>query len=114
MARKKRLFLDIFQKHNEEVNALIGKDYSYKTFQKLRTTFEHTKSFIRWKYAVSDLEIKDLNYEFVKDFSFWLKTVKNCNNNSTVKYIRIMKTVIIECIRKRWLNDDPLASLKCL
>src|ERR1700743_426727 len=31
---EKRMLLDIFKKHNEEIHELIGKDYAYKTYQK--------------------------------------------------------------------------------
>jgi len=109
---EKRMLLDIFQKHIYEIKELIGKEYAYKTFQKYRTTYEHTKSFIKWKYDLTDLGIKDLNYEFVKDLSLWLKTIKNCNHNSTIKYIRTLKSIIIECIRKKWLPEDPFSEFK--
>ena len=109
---EKRMLLDIFQKHIDEIKNLVGRDYAYKTYQKYRTTNEHAKSFIKWKYNIADLEIKDLDYEFVKDFSLWLKTIKNCNHNSTIKYVRTLKSVIIECIRKKWLREDPFSEFK--
>ncbi|MBA3828222.1 MAG: site-specific integrase [Taibaiella sp.] len=109
---EKRLLLDIFKKHIEEIKNLIGKEYAYKTFQKYRTTFGHTKSFMKWKYDLEDVEIRKLDYEFVKDFSLWLKTIKNCNHNSTIKYIRTLKCIIIECMRKKWLRDDPFSDFK--
>lgn len=102
---EKRMLLEIFKKHNEEIHELIGKDYAYKTFQKYRTTFGHTQEFIKWKYEVADLEIKTLNYEFVKDFSSWLKIFKKCNHNSTVKYISTLKSILLECIRKKWIKE---------
>jgi len=104
---EKRMLLDVFTKHNEEINSLIGKDYAYRTYQRYRTTYDHTKAYIDWKYGKADLELKDLNYEFVKDFSIWLKTIKNCNHNSAMKYISTLGTVLKECIRKKWLHEDP-------
>jgi len=106
---KKRMLLEIFMTHNEEILALVGKDYAYRTYQRYRTTYDHTKAFIQWKYMKSDIEIKDLNYEFAKDYSFWLKTIKNCNHNSSMKYISTLKSVLIECKKKKWLAEDPFA-----
>jgi len=104
---EKRMLLEVFSKHNDQINALVGKEYSYRTFQRYRTTIDHTTAYIKWKYDKNDLELKELNYEFVKDFSFWLKTVKNCNHNSAMKYISTLGTVLKECIKKKWLREDP-------
>ena len=106
---EKRMLLEIFRKHNDQIYALIGKEYSYRTFQRYRTTLDHTTAYIRWKYEKSDLELKELNYEFAKDYSFWLKTIKNCNHNSAMKYISTLGTVLKECIKKKWLIEDPFS-----
>jgi site-specific recombinase XerD len=107
---EKRMLLDIFTKHNDQINALIGKGYSYRTFQRYRTTLDHTTAYIKWKYGKSDLELKELNYEFAKDYSFWLRTIKNCNHNSSMKYISTLGTVLKECIKKSWLRDNPFCN----
>lgn len=109
---EKRWLLEIFQKHNDEIKALIGKDYANRTHQRYRTTYDHTKAFIMWKYQKEDLELKELDYEFVKDFSVWLKTIKSCNHNSSMKYITTLKTVLLECKRKKWLKEDPFSEFK--
>lgn len=109
---EKRWLLEIFQKHNDEIKALIGKDYANRTHQRYRTTYDHTKAFIMWKYQKEDLELKELDYEFVKDFSVWLKTIKNCNHNSSMKYITTLKTVLLECKRKKWLSENPFSGFK--
>ena len=86
---------------------LIDKGYSNRTYQRYRTTLDHTTAYIKWKYETNDLELKELNYEFAKDYFFWLRTVKNCNHNSAMKYISTLSTVLKECRKKRWLKEDP-------
>lgn len=111
---EKRVLIDIFFKHNEEMKALVGKDYSIRTYKRYKTTHDHTKAFIMWKYGAdrTDFELKELNYEFAKDYSVWLKTVRKCNHNTSMKYITTLKTVILECIRKKWLKEDPFVAFK--
>ncbi|GAB3910326.1 site-specific integrase [Mucilaginibacter ginsenosidivorans] len=106
---ERRMLLCIFKKHNQNIEELIGKDYQPRTFKRYRTTFDHTKAFINWKYGKEDIDLKDLNYEFAKDFSFWLKTIKCCNHNSAMKYVSTLKTVILECMKKKWLREDPFS-----
>jgi len=109
--RKK--FLQIFQQHNEQIEALVNKgEYSKLTLKRFKTTYSHTAAFIQSKYSVDDIDIRDLNYEFVSDYSFWLKTTKNCAHNSVMKYISTVKKIVIECIRKKWLREDPFSEFK--
>jgi site-specific recombinase XerD len=107
----KRKLLEIFTNYNAEIYSLIGKDYAKNTYKRFKTTLDHTQAFISWKYGKPDLEIKELNYEFAKDFSLWLKTIRDCNHNSAMKYISTLGTVIKECMKKKWLKDNPFSEL---
>jgi hypothetical protein len=64
------------------------------------------------KYSVSDLEITRLNYEFISDYAFWLKSIRNCNHNSTMKYLANFKKVVLICVKKGWLHKDPFQGFK--
>jgi site-specific recombinase XerD len=44
------LLLEIFQYHNDQVKALVGKEYSTGTLTKFTTVLNHTRIFLRWKY----------------------------------------------------------------
>src|SRR5690606_38176147 len=55
---------------------------------------------------------KDLDYEFVCDFAFWLKTVRNCGYNSTMKYICNMKKIVTRCVKRGLLPRDPFIGFK--
>lgn len=108
----KKMLLRVFADHNEQMEALIGKDFVYATLQRYRTTCDHVKAFIKWKYNVEDLDINELDHEFVADFAFWLKSIKNCGHNSTMKYISNVKKILLQCIKKGWLNRDPFVNFK--
>jgi hypothetical protein len=79
--------MKIFQQHNDEVKNLVGKDFAPGTLERYKTSYDHTKSFMEWKYACQMLDIKRLDYEFVSQYEFWLKSVRNCNHNTSIKYI---------------------------
>jgi hypothetical protein len=40
---------------------------------------------------MDDFDIRDLNYEFVSQFAFWLKSERNCGHNAAVKYMGNLK-----------------------
>jgi hypothetical protein len=62
---KKYMLLEIFRYHNEQMKALVGREYAAGTLERYETSLKHTYSFIQWKYGVEDLEISQLNYEFL-------------------------------------------------
>ncbi|MEO8766220.1 MAG: site-specific integrase [Ginsengibacter sp.] len=76
------------------------------------TSLKHTHSFIQWKYGVKDIEINRLDYEFITEYEFWLKSVRRCNHNSAMKYIRNFRMIINGCIRRGWLSRDPFFGFK--
>jgi site-specific recombinase XerD len=107
-----RKILEIFAEHNEKMEALVGKEFAEGTLERYRTSYEHTKAFIQWKYQLEDLEIKKLDYDFISDYSFWLKSVRGCAHNTTVKYLGNFKKIVLGCIKRGWLIRDPFVGFK--
>lgn len=109
---KSYMILEIFKHHNEEVAILIGKDFSESTVKRYKTSFMHTQNFIMWKYKVHDLDIAKLNYEFISHYAFWLKSIRNCNHNSTMKYLANFKKIVLICLKNGWIQKDPFVNFK--
>src|SRR5688572_8860349 len=57
-AEDKRLVLEIFQRHNEQMEALVGREFAPGTLERYRTSLAHTRSFMQWKYGVGDITIE--------------------------------------------------------
>ncbi len=55
--------LEEFQKHNDELKALIGNGYTEATLERFNITKNHLTTFIKFKYNTSDFEFADLNFE---------------------------------------------------
>ena len=70
------------------------------------------KNFIKFKYHVNDLPIQTLDMEFVNNLELWFKTERKCGQNPTMKYISILKMVILFCVDNNWLLKDPFARFK--
>lgn len=109
---KVKTVLQVYHDHNDRVKQLVGKDFSPTTLKRYTTSLEHTKKFIEWKYKLPDLEITKLDYDFIDAYAFWLKSVRNCNQNSTIKYLSNFKKVIFLCIKNGWLDKDPFSNFK--
>ncbi|MRT91904.1 site-specific integrase [Ancylomarina sp. 16SWW S1-10-2] len=107
MQKPSRSLLDVFKIHNQTVKERVGIDYSSSTYRRYETTLDHVKNFIKYKYAKDDIYLSDLNYQFIEDLSHYFKTVRKCNHNTSVKYIKNLKKVIFLAIKREWLGKDP-------
>ncbi len=107
-----KTIVEVFQYHNDQVKQLIDKDFSFGTYERYCTALSHIQEFIQWKYNVSDMEVKQINYQFITEFEYYLKTVRKCNHNTAIKYITNFKKIIRICIGNGWLDRDPFTNYK--
>lgn len=104
--------LDAFEDHNKRIEALIGKDFTKGTLTKYKTTKKHLQGFLRLKHKLSDIEVKKVEYSFITDFDFYLRTNCGCANNSAIKHLKNLGKIIRECLAKKWIAFDPFAGHK--
>ncbi|RYY36962.1 MAG: site-specific integrase [Sphingobacteriaceae bacterium] len=102
-----------FQKHNDELLALVEKgEYAIGTHVRFEIAKKHVKDYLRYKYNVEDMDFRELNFEFIKDYEFYLKTVKNISHNTAVKYITNFKKIVLLAIDKEIITADPFKRFK--
>lgn len=107
-----KMLISIFKEHNRQVAALIGTKYSKGTADRYETSLKHTQAFLKWKYNVDDINIEDINHEFIMAYDFYLHSEHKCANNYTVKYMKNFKKIILMCIDNGWLDKDPFIKYK--
>lgn len=109
---QQQMLLELFVKHNEDVEKLIGISKSKATFQKYEVTRKHLTNSIRANYNRSDMAIKEINHTFITDFEVYLLTTCACNPNTTAKFMQFLKRIIIIAKNNGWIKADPFANYK--
>lgn len=107
-----RMLVPIFQDHKNKIKELIGKEYAPGTLERYTTSLKHTIEFMQWKYNISDIDITKIDHAFITDYEFWLRSVRNCANNTAVKYIKNFNKIIKICLANDWLDRNPFANYK--
>lgn len=107
-----KMIIKLFQFHNDQMRELIGKEYAKGTYERYETSLQHTRSFIQWKFDKEDISIKELDYDFIEQYFFWFRTVQNCCNNTTIKYLGNFKKIVLACVKKKWLTSDPFVDFQ--
>ena len=102
-----RSLLEVYAEHNEKCRALIGKEYSESTVIKFETSINRLKEYIRSCYHRDDIMLTELDGQFIRDFDFWLKTEKHCQNNSALKHLKNLKKVVRIALANDWIKKDP-------
>ena len=107
-----KTLLEVFREHNEKCKSLVGIDYSYGTYEKYKTCYNHIENFIKIKYRKKDLLINEVAPAFIRDFEIFLKTTEKCSHNTTTKYLKNFKKITRLAISNGWLKKDPFRDVK--
>lgn len=110
--RSAKMFLEIFEEHNENMHRLVGKDYSASTLTKYATCLKSLKLFVQFQYKTSDINVRLMDFKFITSLEMYLKTQKGVGHNTTMGYIKKVKKIVHFCIANKWLNSDPFMAFK--
>ena len=104
--------LELYQEHNATLKSRIDKGVSRGTYIRHETSRRNLERFIHDVYLQDDLNLKDINHVFVQKYETYLRTVRNCNNNSAVKYVKNFGKIVREAMNRDWIQADPFRNLK--
>ncbi|HWA33800.1 MAG TPA: site-specific integrase, partial [Cyclobacteriaceae bacterium] len=102
-----KMLLDVFAQHNAEFKQLVGRQYSHATWKRYSTSLRHTKAFMQDKYGRQDIALCSIQYKFITDYDFWLRTTRQCGHNTAIKYLANFRKIINICLKNRWIDKDP-------
>lgn len=112
-AGKQRTLLEVFDYHNNQMKAQVGKDYALGTYKRFEIAKKLVQEFMQYQYAKSDVFLSELDYEFVTNLEFYFKTVRKCAHNTTMKYITNLRKIVYMARLHGWLEQDPFMKFKC-
>lgn len=104
--------LDLYREHNANLKTMIDRGVSRATYIRHETSRRNLERFLRDAYQVDDINLKDVDHVFIKDYEAYLRTTRNCNNNSTVKYIKNFGKIIKEAMNRDWVQANPFRNIK--
>jgi hypothetical protein len=110
---RQRMIVPIFKEHNKRIQALVPSgEYAQGTVERYETSLNHTIEFLKWKFKVSDFAIENIDFAFITDYDFFLRTERGCANNTTIKYMKNFQKIINECLDNEWITKDPFMKYK--
>ena len=95
------------------IQALVSsEEFAQGTVERYKITLRHIQNFLEWKYKVNDIAIDKIDFAFVMDFDFYLRTERKCQNNASVKYVKNFRKIFNICLDNEWVKTDPFKKYK--
>ncbi len=110
---KQYTLIESFNYHNERMKTLIGIDVELGTYKKFETVLVKIKNFLKLNYKKNDINLIDLNFKFINDFEYYMKTQEKVKHNTALRYIRCLKKIVLMAIKNEWIQKNPFANYSC-
>lgn len=88
---RKRMLIKIYEDHNDNIQKLIGKEYTEDTWSKHDRIMGYIKEFLQSGYGRKDINIHSIDLESGKGFCTWLRVTRECSHNTAAKYVSMFK-----------------------
>lgn len=109
---QEKSLIEVFDEHNSMATALKGKDFSPGTVQKFEVTLRHVKDFMAKHLNTDNIPLSRVNHDFISKFDFYLRSDRNCEQNTVVKYMKVLKKVVRIAIANGLIKQDPFMNFK--
>jgi len=109
---KHKMLLEIFQKHNDKIERLVGKEFAPGTIERYKTAKKHVTNYIKLEYNAEDIPVKDVDHKFISGLEYYLKTERKCAHNTAIKYVTNFKKIIRIAFANDWIQKDPFVNWK--
>lgn len=109
---KQHKLIEVYKDHNAQFQKLVNLEYSIGTFKKFKSALKSLENFILWKSDKNDVLLLEVNYKFITDYEFYLKSEQKLQHNSAMGNIKKLKKIVRICVANGWLDKDPFSSFK--
>ena len=111
-AEKTHTLGEAIKSHNNNMKALVGKDYAKGTLKRFEVLERHVLDFLFFQYGKSDINVKGIDHEFISAFDFYLRTEKANTNNTAIKHLKNLGKIVRICMSNKWISADPFFGYK--
>lgn len=101
-----------YNSYLEKTKKLIGIEIKQSTWNKFNYILSDIKQFIKWKFNKNEILLKDLDYSFIVEFEYFLKTEKMQKQVTINKVLQRLKKVIKTAEVGKLINFNPFAEHK--
>ena len=98
--------------HNQQYENRVGINTTRTTFIRYKLVKERVQDFLRLKYNVSDIPIRDLTPVVLENFYLYLRKDCKCENNSSMKTMQRLRKIVYFAKNMGEAMADPYQSFR--
>ena len=109
-----RSLQELFEYHNE----ISRHSISAHTLRHYKVTQGYLQKFLRAKFNLEDFRLIDLNFSFIKDFEFFIKSYqptdhqRKMGHNTAMKHLQRLRKMVKMAYHHEWIPKDPFVRFK--
>lgn len=104
--------MQLFREYMDECASLAGISKSKATVQKYDRCYRRVQEFLKAKYNLSDIPLVEIGHKFITDLECYLRTVSQCNENTTAKFLQTFKMIIIRARNNGYIKGNPFSNYR--
>lgn len=105
--REYNSFLPVFDKFLEDAALQVGINRSKDNLQKYIVIRKNFESFLLYKYARKDINLREFTIATLQDFEHYISTTGGCAGNTVHKKIKMLRTVVLYALNRGIMLQDP-------
>ncbi|RVU01013.1 hypothetical protein EOD41_10340 [Mucilaginibacter limnophilus] len=104
----------LMQYHNKQQKMVL----EWGTMKNYGTTEKYVLKFLQEKFNTTDKYLAELNYQFITDFEYYLRGLKDKNNksalsnNGVMKHLERLRKMVNLAFRLEWIERNPFVAHK--
>jgi integrase len=98
--------------HNQQYENRVGVNTTRTTFIRYKLVKERVQDFLKQKYNVSDIPIRDLTPVVLENFYLYLRKDCKCENNSSMKTMQRLRKIVYFAKNMGEVMADPYQSFR--
>jgi len=113
LGKGEKTIITFFEEHNQQFNLKVGNNIStHKTYTRYELTKSRLIEFMKDKYKVSDMPIREMNPVFIENFYLHIRSNFDCSHNTAMKFIQRFRTIVIYAKNSGLITIDPFLNYK--
>lgn len=112
-AREESL-VPLYKEHLEETKKLVGLSKAHPTYQKYERMYRRVVEFMKSKYNITDIPLREIKQTFITDLEFFLRTEYKYKQNTIYKCMKFFRQVINKAIRAGLITVDPFIGYRII
>lgn len=94
ITQREESLLKLYEQHLEDTKKLVGLSKADPTYRKYERMYRRVVEFMKKKYNITDIPLREIKYQFIVDLEFFLRTEYKYSQNTTYKCMKFFKQVI--------------------